>query len=66
MLKNVSAKNGRMNGLHFNSCTASNTLQFQYTTHRTLGLPTIEDRNSFEDCRETVNYVRVIKKTIEG
>jgi len=62
MLKNVSAKNGRMNGLPFNSCTASNTLQFRYTTHRTLELPTIEDRNSFEDCRETVNYVRVIKK----
>jgi len=60
MLKNVSAKNGRMNGLSFNSYTASNTLQFHYTTHRTLGLPTVEGSNSFENGREPVNYVRVI------
>lgn len=57
-----------MNGLTFNSYTVSNTLQFHSTTHRTLGLPTVEDRNSFKNCRETVNYVRVIlkKKRIEG
>lgn len=62
MFKNVSAKNGRVNGLPFNSYTASNTLQFHCTTHRTLGLPTVVDRNSLENCRETVNYVRVILK----
>jgi hypothetical protein len=65
MFKNVSAKKGCVNGLPFNSWAASNTLLFPYTTHRTIALPTVKERNSFENCRETVNYVRVIENRLK-